>query len=213
MACQNWKGKTELAILNGANLALIGEELVQFTNAEFLGKGSYKLSGLLRGRAGTENKVSTHASNEDFVLINNAVLQEDMSNSLINLERLYKPVSVGLSLDEAQNENFTYGANSLKPYSPVHIKGVRNVSGDLNISWVRRGRINATWQDNIDVPLIEANEIYEIDILDGNDQIIKTINNITQANFIYNQADQITDFGQVQSSIKVNIYQYTKYQI
>jgi hypothetical protein len=38
------------ALMAGANLALLGDELVQFGRAEPMGSGSYRLSKLLRGR-------------------------------------------------------------------------------------------------------------------------------------------------------------------
>lgn len=42
------------AEMSGANISLVGEELIQFGQAEQLGPGLYRLSQLLRGRRGTE---------------------------------------------------------------------------------------------------------------------------------------------------------------
>ncbi len=44
-----FESRTELEVLNGANLLLVGEEIIQFADAEQLGP-----SKLLRGRRGTE---------------------------------------------------------------------------------------------------------------------------------------------------------------
>ena len=41
---------SELGVFNGANAALIGNELVQFQNAQLIGEKTYKLLWLLRGR-------------------------------------------------------------------------------------------------------------------------------------------------------------------
>ena len=54
------------AIACGANLAIIGNELLQFTDALPLGDGRFRLSGLVRGLAGTEAK--SHIEGEAFVL-------------------------------------------------------------------------------------------------------------------------------------------------
>jgi hypothetical protein len=45
---------TDPALANGANLALIGDELIQFGAAEPIGNNRFRLSRLLRGRLGTE---------------------------------------------------------------------------------------------------------------------------------------------------------------
>jgi hypothetical protein len=59
----------------GANLAFVGGELVQFGDATALGGGRFRLTRLLRGRAGTEAAVSSHAIDEIFCLIEMASLQ------------------------------------------------------------------------------------------------------------------------------------------
>jgi hypothetical protein len=51
---------SESAVLAGGNLALIGDEIFQFATAEALGNRRFRLSGLLRGRRGTELAVATH---------------------------------------------------------------------------------------------------------------------------------------------------------
>jgi len=59
----------------GANLALVGDELVQFADAEAIGPGTFRLSKLLRGRFATEGSTATHSSGELFLLIEPASLQ------------------------------------------------------------------------------------------------------------------------------------------
>ena len=57
----------ESALDEGANLALLGGELIQFTTADALGSGQFRLSGLVRGVRGTE--VASHAAGDRFLLI------------------------------------------------------------------------------------------------------------------------------------------------
>jgi hypothetical protein len=199
-------GTSEIAVLNGANVAMVGAEIIQFKNATLISEGKYTLSGLLRGRLGTENAVSTHTAGEDFVLLDNNVVKAIAPNSLIGLERVYKPVSVGSSLDVTDAQNFTYNANCLKPFSPVHITGSRDIGGDLTINWVRRTRMNGQWQDNVDVPLGEESESYEVDIYDGLD-VVRTIAGLSTSVASYTAAEQTVDFGVPQSAVTVKIYQ------
>ena len=65
----------DIALNAGANLALIGGELVQFGSAISLGGGRFKLQRLLRGRLATEIAVSSHAMGEVFCLIETGSLQ------------------------------------------------------------------------------------------------------------------------------------------
>lgn len=57
------------ALIAGANLALVGDELIQFGRATALGGERFRLSRLLRGRRGTEWAMSGHVAGESFVLI------------------------------------------------------------------------------------------------------------------------------------------------
>lgn len=195
---------TEAAVLNGANAALVGSEIIQFRNATLLAENKYRISGLLRGRLGTEWAISTHIASERFILLDAAITAEVMPTSLIGLERSYKGVSLGKTLDSADSQNFTFNAVSLKPYAPVHITGER-ISGDLTISWIRRTRIGGELRDGADVPLNEEQEKYEIDIFDGTD-VVRTITT-TSTTAGYSATDQTADFGVPQSSITIKIYQ------
>jgi hypothetical protein len=197
---------TELAVLNGANLAKIGDELLQFTTATLLEPYKYSLSGLLRGRLGTEHAVASHVVGEKFVLIDSRVHKITPQNNIIGLSRSYKPVSIGHTLGQTSAVDFIYRANSLKPYSPVHITGSRDGSDNLTINWVRRTRISGGWQDNSDVPLGEESEAYEVEVLDGAD-VIRTLSGITTPSAIYTLAQQVADFGGAQTEVTVRIYQ------
>lgn len=63
------------ALAGGANLALIGDELLQFGDAEAIGPGRFRLTRLLRGQYGTEWARGAHASGDLFLMIDPASLQ------------------------------------------------------------------------------------------------------------------------------------------
>lgn len=199
------ESRSQLAILNGHNLAAIGDEMLQFKTATLVEPNKYILSGLLRGRLGTEWATAGHSAAEDFVLIDNRLIKEAMPNALIGLQRLYKGVSIGDSLASTTSQSFTYQANSLKPYAPVHVLGVRDGSGNLTITWVRRTRINGQWTDYVDVPLGENAEAYEVDVMDGS-TVVRTITASSQS-VSYTAAQQTTDFGSSQSVVTVRVFQ------
>lgn len=63
------------ALAGGANLALIGDELIQFADVEPLAAGRFRLTRLLRGRYATQWATSTHAIGDLFLLIDPSSLQ------------------------------------------------------------------------------------------------------------------------------------------
>lgn len=198
-------GVSELALLNGANAALIGDEIIQFQNAELLSAYKYKLSKLLRGRLGTEHATGSHAIGDRFVLLSGGLVTTYPGFGAIGITKTYKPVSVGSTLATSAAVEFTYSAHCLKPFAPVHVSGSRDVSDNLTIAWVRRARVQGEWRDYADAPLAEESEAYEIDILDGAD-VVRTLT-ATSASTTYSAAEQTLDFGSPQSSVDVRIHQ------
>ncbi len=197
---------TELAVLNGANAAVLGNEIFQFKTATLIEPGKYTLGGLLRGRLGTEWAVGTHVAGERFVLLSGTVQKQVLANNFIGLERIYKGVTFNSSLSSAAAQNLTYSGVALKPYSPVHIEGARDGSGNLTIDWIRRTRLGGAWQDNVDVPLNEETEGYAVDIMNGT-TVVRTITGLSTPTASYTAAEQTADFGSLQASVSVKIYQ------
>lgn len=193
-------------LLNGANVAKIGAEILQFQNATLIEPNKYVLSGLLRGRLGTEDEIDSHVVGEPFTLLDGRVVSKiAIPMQLIGLERSYKAVSIGATLGQSSVKDFTYQANALKPYAPVHIQGLRDSEGNLTITWVRRSRINGGWQDNTDIPLAEEQESYEVEIMNGS-EVVRVLYS-TAAAVSYSGAEQSEDFGDIQENVTVKVYQ------
>ena len=197
---------SDLAVLNGANAAVIGNEIVQFASATLQPDGSYALSGLLRGRRGTEADVAGHIAGERFVLLNAAALAEvAAATGWIGKSYDYKPVSVRSTLGATAPVTFTYRARNLMPFSPVHGAGRRAANGDLTLTWLRRTRNDGDWVDGADVPLSEETESYQIDVLNAG-AVVRTIA-ATTPQLVYPASDQIADFGMVQPALALRIHQ------
>jgi len=200
------ESRSALSILNGANRAVIGDELVQFREADLLANGNMRLSGMLRGRNGTEQAVAGHIAGERFVLLDGGGLVpaapplETIGQSL-----LLKPVTRGRTLEETAAQSLTVSGASLRPLAPVHLRGRRSDGGDLEITWIRRTRVGGAWIDGVDVPLGEEVESYEIDILAGG-QPVRTISSAAPQ-VVYGAAEQTIDFGAPQAAVEVAVCQ------
>lgn len=196
---------TELGLLNGANLMLVGDELIQFQNATLLGPNQYRLSKLLRGRLGTEHEMTEHSVGDRVVYLDSAILKTGIPVSSFGLLKYYKAVTIGDTLAATAEETFTYTGKKFRPYSPVDIAGARDGSDNLTITWKRRSRIDGEWRDGVDIPLGEETECYDIDVMNGL-TVVRTLES-TSPSAIYSAAEQITDFGTTQASIDVKVYQ------
>lgn len=199
-------GTTDL--YNGANAALIGNEIVQFQTATLTGPGLYKLSNLLRGRRGTESATAGHMAGENFVLLSSAVefIPALLNDRGANYE--FRALTHGQSLGAAVDTTFTYSLATLQPFAPVNITGTRasGTGSDLTLSWKRRARLNAEWVNYVDVPLDEPTELYDIEIMNGVN-VLRTFSGITAPAVTYTAAEQSSDWGTVPASFTVNVYQ------
>lgn len=205
---------TELAVLNGANAALLGAhgrwELIQFQTATLNGDGSYTLSNLLRGRRGTDYAAASHALYDVFVLLSTSTTQIiDLSSAEIGAARHYKAVTNGRSLEGTAAESLTYTGERLECLSPVDLRASRDGSGNITLTWKRRDRINAGWNNYSDIPMSEASEAYEVDIYASSAYatVTRTLTGLTSASASYTAAQQVTDFGATQATVYARVYQ------
>jgi hypothetical protein len=156
------EGRSDVALAGGANLAAIGDELVQFGRAERVAPSRYRLSRLLRGRRGTEWAAVGHAAGEPFCLIApESVLAVPVPAGAIGSEARLVAVGVGDSLEGAAAIRQVSG-EAVRPPSPVHLRARRESNGDVQVSWARRSRLGWTWASGSEAPLGEEREVYHV---------------------------------------------------
>lgn len=150
------------AVLAGANLALLGDELIQFSDATPIAPGRFRLSGLLRGRRGTEAEIGRHVEGERFVLID--------PTRLLGLDPPVDALGRTLLLRASHRSGapltqweITPTGRALQPLAPVHLQ-LQAASGGLAARWVRRSRAGFGWADGADAPLAEDIERYQIEL-------------------------------------------------
>lgn len=204
---------TEAQVLNGAGLCVIGAagrwEVLQYKVATLIGLNTYRLTGMLRGRRGTEWAMSLHASGDAFVFADpTAWRRPNAGTSDIGLSRLYKPVTSRASLASATAESFTNSAAGLKPYPVVQIGGGRDVANNLTINWTRRTRLDGEWRSSVEVPLGEASEAYEVAIWNaGRTSLLRTFSGLSSPTVEYTAAQQTSDGLGPGDPVHVSIYQ------
>ena len=199
----------EADVLNGVNGALLGDEIIQWTTATLIGPRRYRLSGLLRGRLGTEHAIHRHAAGERFIVLRPVGTSLERVRDpvdLLNAARWYKAVTAGALITDVDAVTFANGAQGLKPYAPCHLSGQRGIDGALHLSWIRRVRYGGLWHDGGDVPYAETEERYDIEVIDADGAVVRSAT-LTTSTWTYSAADQIADFGLTPVTITVRVFQ------
>lgn len=190
------------------NQALFGDEIVNFTTATLVAALTYEISGLKRGRRGTEWACSAHASSEVFLLLD-TVADVAMGLSEVGTNLSFKAITSSRSTGFPVNIEPFSGA-SLKPYAPCHLEAVKGGSGDWVMTWARRTRVGGAWTSGTSIPLSEDSEEYEVEILDGGGTVLHTYTGLTSPTVTYSSADQTTYAG---GSVAVGDLHFRVYQI
>jgi len=204
---------SEIAVLGGANIAAIGSEahgfeVIQFQSAELVAPQTYDLSVFLRAQAGSEGQmVNPHPAGSRFVVLTGALRQAGLAPAErgLTFNWRYGPAPLDISNPAHITRPASFVGVGLRPLSPVHVRGRKLASDDLELTWIRRTRINGDSWEQLDVPLGEDVESYEIDVVEDG-VVVRTIAASTPG-AVYTLAEQVTDFGAPPAAITVDVYQ------
>ncbi len=196
---------TDVALFGGANaLAVETEaglwEIVQAGAAELIGPGRYRLTRLLRGQRGTEYAMGNPApAGARVVVVDSALSALPIAEADLGLPWNWRvgPAARAVSDDSYAALGFTPTGRGLVPFAPVHVEQPWRTArspGDLTIRWTRRSRtlVADAWEQ-VEVPLAEHLESYDVQILDG--AAIKRTLTSSTTSVLYTAAQQTADWG------------------
>lgn len=129
-------------MMSRANLAIIGDEIINFSTVEQLTATTWRLSGFLRGRKHTDCVL--HSIGERFVLLNNAMLiyrQVELYD--LGREILFRATSIGAETTEI-TQSLTYIARSQIEPPPAYLRARHyrdGVDHKVIITWQGIGRL------------------------------------------------------------------------
>jgi hypothetical protein len=159
------------ALAMGANVMLVGQELIQFGRAVALGGGAYRLSGLIRGYRATDWAIGSHAVGERIALIDQATLVRVAMDPAMVGARV-EARAYGVADDEADPPSFALivEGESSRPLPPCHVE-VTPDGADYRLSWVPRRRGSNGWANAADEA---AAGVYQIVIRRGPGSLART---------------------------------------
>jgi hypothetical protein len=150
------------ALMAGANLALLGGELMQFGSAEEIAPETFRLSRLLRGVRGTEWAAGAHRAGEPFCLINQSIQPVDLPAEAVGTSLAAIAHGIGDAAPLPQAQRILTG-EAMRPPSPCHLRLWRESDG-IGAQWVRRSHRGWDWLDEVSVPDDPFAELYRVTI-------------------------------------------------
>lgn len=216
-AIQQLSSYSRDVVLTGAAPGyLVGSEIIYALNATLVSPGVYTLSGLLRGRRGTDWASTGHVAAERFVELTPAgdgIRFLPLNAVDLGSLRYYKAASAGQLLSAVTAETITPAGITLKPFSPVNAR-VDREAVDHIITWSRRTRLSTRLVGSLPIyaPLGEASEAYEVEIFASSAHatagtpVLRTISAAGAATCTYTSAQRTTD-GTGSSVVYMRIYQ------
>ena len=88
----------------------------------------------------------------------------------------------------------------------MHLRARRPGSGDIELAWIRRSRIDADDWAPPEVPLGETSERYRVDLLRPDDTVARSLT-VTAPEVTYGTAEQVADFGALPAGLAVSVVQ------
>lgn len=155
-------GADATALGGGVNLALVGDELLQFGTATQTGATRWRLSTLWRGRRATEAAIGTQRVGDRFTLLTpESASTIDLPVSVLGSAVQILATGPGDVAGPAA-ATVLVGGTSVVPPSPVLLRSREVGDGSVVLTWVRRSRAGWQWIDAVDAPLAEEQEAYRV---------------------------------------------------
>jgi hypothetical protein len=138
-----------------------------------------------------------------FVLLNGVPEQIDLASSARGLSRHYRvgPAARGYDDPSFVHQQHAFQGVGLRPYSPCHLRISGGLAEDIDISWIRRTRIDGDSWQSVEVPLGEVSESYLLRIMGGVSVLREVM--LTSPHWTYSAADQASDAVTVPFQIAV----------
>ena len=206
---------TPEAFQAGGNVALLGDELVQFRDAILVAPATYELRHFWRGRRGTEWACATHTAGEAFTFLDPSVYRLPLALALRGVPRSYKTVTRGLSLADATAQMHAAPMENLRPWTVANLHLTLQANGDWLFAWRGRARFTGAWVDGSqatpDPDLLTYRMLIYTDV--SQDTVVRVVD-VPEAGqyqledtYTYSVADQTADFGAPQTTLEATVVQ------
>ena len=160
-ASMNLSMRDTSPLANDAPTFWIGGELVRVGRVAALGGKRYQLSRFIRANFSLLAGAPFHAPGAQVILM-------DVVSALILPETNYNVGQTvileaqGLGDTAPVSTSFVAAGLAITPLPPVHGRAVKDASGNVDLQWKRRSRLDLGWVDGVDQAQAEDLESYRV---------------------------------------------------
>jgi hypothetical protein len=103
------------------------------------------------------------------VLLDDAVIQFPLAQSMIGLSRFFRfgPARRPPEDPSYRQVSKAFRGVGLRPYAPVHLRARQADDGGIELTWIRRTRLDGDRWDMLDAPVGEVTERYLVQVVSG----------------------------------------------
>jgi len=149
-------------------------EILQFATAVLVEGNTWTLSDLQRGRRGTEHAMSAPIGSPVIVL-DAALVKLNLSPDQTGMALTYRigPSGIPHDDDRFSEVDLSFAGIGLRPWSPVDLTAVSDMSGNVTLGWTERQRIPGDPESlRFTVRIYDgATVVREIDDIDGEETV------------------------------------------
>ncbi|WP_203294247.1 baseplate multidomain protein megatron [Maricaulis parjimensis] len=201
--------RTRLDVINGANRLVVQQadgdwEILGFAEAELIGVNRFRLTGLLRGLAGSP--IAAVEAGARVVWLTEALTVLPLEAHEVGEALTVSAVAAGWPVESGQAVavDHVHRQRALWPLPVVHVRADWR-DGELRIRWIRQTRTGGDDWGAPDVPLGEAAEAYRIALLDGESRVLECEAGTPER--VLTEAELVSVFGSVPEAVTVEIAQ------
>lgn len=188
-----YSASSDVDVLAGDNKAIVGDEVIHYLTATAANDHEVSLTTLVRGTDGTEeHSESSHLEDTRVILVEDPLVFLPLPMNLIGQTLHFRAIASGGVIDDAVSEQVVFAAGNLKPHRPTAVKGSRNSSNDLTVTWNRRTRNNVQAISAQDSPLGIDQQLYEVSIKTTGGTLLRSLE-VAEETLTYTAAQQTSD--------------------
>jgi len=128
-----------------------------------------------------------------FLLMDSAVPQIELGSAARELLRSYCIGQADLGYGDGQvvSASKAFSGIGLRPYSVAHLRAKGSAGGEVDLTWIRRTRVEGDSWLGLEVPLGEEEELYQVQVLAGERVVRQEM--VALPRFTYSAAMQSAD--------------------
>lgn len=157
---------TPLQCDRGSNRLVVGNELIGFETAEYLGDNRWRLTNIQRGLQGSDVEIASHVSHERCILISGpGIIAIPINQAAVGSTRSFKCIGAGSRVEDVEPTDIELLGATVRPITPVNVIAVRDGGNNVSITMARRTRgIFNPWA-GLPLPHYERRTAFTLELL------------------------------------------------